>query len=93
MGAFFPVSAGKSIKFSVPYHGMMYDGDTAVAQEWHVFFFGGYELAEAAMMNDLLPLMSAPVAFDIGANLGGHSFVMSRHAEKVHAFEPYGQFH
>lgn len=87
---FVPITSGRQFSFSVPYHGMTYSGNISIAQEWHVFFFGGYELAEAAMMNDLLCLLKHPVAFDIGANLGAHSYVMRNHAREVHSFEPYG---
>lgn len=87
---FYPIESGKAFEFSVPYHGVEYRGSTSVAQEWHVYFFGGYELSEAAMIGDLLKLIPSPTTFDIGANLGGHSFVMTGVAKEVHAFEPYG---
>lgn len=42
------------------------------------------------MIGDLLKLIPSPTVYDIGANLGGHSFVMTRFSKEVHAFEPYG---
>lgn len=89
VSAVFPAARSPSSPFAVPYHGMTYLGDIANAQEWHVYFFGGYELKECALIKDILDRMEDPIAFDIGANLGGHVFPMSRHAKEVHAFEPF----
>ena len=89
VGLFYPAISGAAASFAVPYHGIEYRGDIVVAQEWHVYFFGGYELKEAALIGDLLRELPKPVVFDIGANLGGHTFVMAEHAVEVHAFEPY----
>lgn len=88
--ALFPPGASPSIPFEVPYHGMAYRGDIANAQEWHVYFFGGYELKESALIADLLAAMPGAVALDIGANLGGHAYTMAAGAVRVHAFEPFG---
>jgi FkbM family methyltransferase len=90
VSAFFPAGSSNAYSFAVPYHDIEYRGDIAVAQEWHVFFFGGYELKESALMEDVLSKIDDAIAFDIGANLGGHTFAMARHAKEVHAFEPFG---
>ena len=79
-----------STPFEVTFRGGKYRGDIANTQEWHVFFFGGYELPALALIRDILGLLDAPVACDVGGNLGGHTLVMSRHAAQVHTFEPYG---
>lgn len=88
--AFYPVASSPSFPFSVFYAGIVYHGNIAVAQEWHVYFFGGYELKECSLINDVLSRMDNPLVFDIGANLGCHTFIMARHAREVHAFEPFG---
>lgn len=88
VGTLYPAASSPSYPFTVDYHGFKYRGDIAVAQEWHVFFFGGYELKEAALMGDVLRAIPGATAFDIGANLGGHTLLMACHAEEVHAFEP-----
>lgn len=85
-----PLQKNESLPFVVPYHGVMYRGDAIIAQEWHVYFFGGYELRESALIIDVLERMDSPVALDIGANLGGHTYTMAAHADDVHAFEPFG---
>jgi FkbM family methyltransferase len=69
---------------------MSYEGHISNAQDWHVYFFGGYELKELSLISDLLKKVREPVALDVGANLGGHSLVMAKYACEVHAFEPYG---
>jgi FkbM family methyltransferase len=79
----------KSAEFDVRFRGGSYRGDIANMQEWHVYFFDGYELKELALIRDILQCLNQPVAMDIGANLGGHTLVMARHAAHVHSFEPY----
>lgn len=75
--------------FDTSHVGGRYRGDIANAQEWHVYFFGGYELKELALISDLLGSMPNPVALDIGGNLGGHALVMSKAATQVHTVEPF----
>ncbi|MCB2080632.1 MAG: FkbM family methyltransferase, partial [Novosphingobium sp.] len=67
-----------------------YRGNLANAKDWHVYFFGGYELKELALMTDLLRAMSGAVALDIGGNQGGHTLTMAKVAAVVHSVEPYG---
>lgn len=88
VGWLYSAASSPAYAFTVDYYGYRYSGDIAIAQDWHVFFFGGYELKEAALMEDLLRAIPNATAFDIGANLGGHTLVMARHAAEVHAFEP-----
>ena len=90
VGRFYPAGRSPSYGFEIPYHGASYKGDIAIAQDWHVYFFGGYELKEAALMKDVLGAMERPVALDVGANLGGHTLAMAPYAAEVHAFEPFG---
>jgi FkbM family methyltransferase len=74
--------------FVVEYCGCRYEGDAANAQDWHVFYFGGYELKERDVIAAVLRSIAAPVALDIGANVGAHTIAMSRYASEIHAFEP-----
>lgn len=76
-------------KFDSRHFAGRYRGDIANAQEWHVYFFGGYELKELSLITDLLSTMSAPVALDIGGNLGGHALTISQVAASVHSVEPF----
>lgn len=86
---FFPLENIKRTNFSVPYHGMIYSGNLANAQEWQVYFFGGYELKEVSLLRDLLQSLKTAVVLDIGANLGGHTLAMADLAKSIYAFEPF----
>lgn len=86
---FYPCGRSPSHDFSIDYHGSTYVGDIATAQDWHVFFFGGYELREIALIRDILGFLQDAVAVDVGANLGGHTMAMAGVAKSVFSFEPY----
>lgn len=82
---------GTPHRFEVDYVGGRFAGDLASMIEWQVHFFGAYEPAVLAFLRDSLMALGRGdgVAADIGANVGQHSIVMSRHAAHVHAFEPW----
>jgi FkbM family methyltransferase len=64
--------------------------NTASYIEWHLFFFGYYERHVVKLMKRLL--RPGDVAFDIGANVGCHTLIMSSlvaETGKVFAFEPH----
>lgn len=49
---------------------------------------GAYDKTGLFLIERLLSGLKNPVCLDIGANIGNHSLVMSRHSEKVLSFEP-----
>jgi FkbM family methyltransferase len=89
VSSFYPSDRSPSFPFDVLYYGTHYLGNINVWQEWHVYFFGGYELKEVALIRRLLSHLKSPVVLDVGANLGGHAVAMAPHALEVHAFEPF----
>ena len=87
---FFPPSSTPPWNFDAAFRGWRYRGNVANTLEWHIYFFGGYELKELALMDDIAARIPNLVALDVGANLGGHSLSLAKHAAHVHAFEPFG---
>ncbi|WP_181321649.1 FkbM family methyltransferase [Pseudomonas protegens] len=49
---------------------------------------GAYDKTGLCFIDRLLPELGSPVCIDIGANIGNHVLVISRHAGNVFAFEP-----
>lgn len=78
-------------RFEAEHFAGRYVGDLANAQDWHVFFFGGYELKELALMTDIVGMIEGATALDVGGNQGGHSLTLARVAERVHTIEPFPQ--
>lgn len=87
--AFFPEGSVPERRFSVPFRGYRYEGSFASNIDWQVFFFGGYELAELDLIEDVTAAIKDCVSLDVGANTGQHALVMARHSRAVHAFEPF----
>lgn len=87
---FVPPDNTAPFRFQVPFCGITYRGNISNFIEWHIFFFGGYEQKEAALISDILARLPGAISFDVGANLGNHTFLMSQHSKEVHSFEPYG---
>lgn len=75
--------------FSVSLHGIVYDGDFAVYQDWRVFFLGSFERETVNLLTHVLRARPGSAFLDVGANKGLYSAVMARHCAKVHAFEPF----
>ncbi|MBX2799850.1 MAG: FkbM family methyltransferase [Myxococcales bacterium] len=53
-----------------------------------IFHFGLYEKAEVLLLDRLAVAMGGEV-LDVGANLGNHTLFVARHADVVHAVEPW----
>ncbi len=77
-----------SIKTVIPYDdGLKINIDTSSFVEWVVFFKGHYEPEIAALIKKYLP--RGGVFVDVGANVGVHTLVAAKIAEKVIAAEPF----
>lgn len=76
--------------FACDFMGWRYTGDLGSFIDWTVYFYGAYEHGILTLLARAADLAGpGAVAFDIGANVGQHSLVLSRHAAQVHAFEPW----
>lgn len=79
--------------FEIDFFGLRYSGDLSSYIDWRVYVFGSYEpavlsfLAKAATAIRLSRNGSL-VYWDVGANCGQHVLFMSRHADRICAFEP-----
>lgn len=78
--------------FACDFFGHRYSGDLASFIDWTIFFYGVYENGVLAFLRDTAMLAGPGAVFlDIGANVGQHSLFMARHADRVHAFEPWSE--
>lgn len=75
--------------FETEFAGFTYPGHLQRWIDWIVYYEGGYELDELELMRELMRDRPAPVALDIGANVGHHTLYMASFCQHVHAFEPY----
>jgi len=75
--------------FEAPFFGMRYRGRRSSYIDWNVWFYGSYETELLELIRDVLADRPGSVFFDVGANVGHHTLFASRHAEMVHAFEPF----
>ena len=84
------VSPGTSpLAFEADFFGLLYPGSLASYIDWSVYFFGCYEPRLIELITGLGVVLAPRTVLDIGANAGHHTLVLSRHAQAVHAFEPY----
>lgn len=76
--------------FVTDFYGWRYRGDLGSFVDWTVYFYGAYELGILNLLARAAEQAGPGAVFlDIGANVGQHSLFMSRHADQVHAFEPW----
>lgn len=77
--------------FTVSAYGYTYKGETGNVIDEEVLVFGVFEKERLYFLRDYLSNLANKdaVVLDIGANTGNHSLFLSRHAAKVHAFEPF----
>lgn len=79
-------------EFVVDFEGLRYKGTLAQYVDRKIFYFGSYspdELAFLAKAGRIIRGRHQVSTFvDVGANVGQHSLFMSRHVDRVLAFEP-----
>lgn len=81
----------KNYTFIVEAYGFKYQGESNNLIDEEVLVFGAFEKERLFFLRDYLAGagVAEPVALDVGANTGHHSLFLSRHAARVHAFEPF----
>jgi len=77
--------------FEVDFFGLKYPGDLSNFLDWHVYFFGAYEMDILLLLRSLIRQRSGGVFVDVGANVGQHALFMSKYASHIHAFEPWSK--
>jgi FkbM family methyltransferase len=84
---------GTAAPFSVDFFGYNYRGDLRDYIDWSVYVYGAYSRGELDLLAAVASALrcDGPVNFyDVGANVGQHTLFMSRFADWVVAFEPFG---
>lgn len=81
----------RPVDFSSDFYGLVYRGNSGNFIDLHVLMYGAFEKPLLYFMRDALKSLhpGGGIFVDVGANTGHHSLFMSRHALRVHAFEPY----
>jgi FkbM family methyltransferase len=79
-------------EFTVDFFGLQYKGTLSQYVDRQIFYFGAYSPLELSFLRqaaEILRLSRSHITLvDVGANVGQHSLFMSRHADRVLAFEP-----
>lgn len=77
--------------FQRDYFGYQYSGTVDNLIDIQVYLYGAYEKPVLFAMRDVLKAKrpDGGVAVDVGANVGTHTLFLSRHAQTVHAIEPW----
>ena len=76
-------------EFRVPFWGYDYVGHFDDAQDYMVYFRGGYENPELHLLAGIAGEVDGCISFDIGASTGQHMLVLSSRSARVFAFEPF----
>jgi FkbM family methyltransferase len=79
----------RDIPFECDFYGHRYAGELSRHIDWHVYFFGAYELSELQLLSRIAAERGGGILLDIGGNVGQHSLYLSNHFEQVHSFEPF----
>lgn len=89
VGAF---AADRREDFEVPLGDILYHGSLHYLIDRHIYFSGGYALAELDFLKKAAAVVSrrtkAVTMLDIGANVGQHSLALHRYIGRILAFEP-----
>lgn len=82
---------GENVDFVANLDGIRYEGNLGNGVDNDIFYYGAYEKPILYLLRDIMRAAYANQGafIDIGANTGQHSLFMSRHAQEVHAFEPW----